>query len=140
MQIFLYGSAKFDPDDYPEIVTDDAWTEFNVWATRHYYYVNDLYSSKKETLQHQGKCTLIYVIMCDDKCDAQTAADKLVAMIAESWTMVNKYVDKLRVHNIPLLHQYITDIICLLKGNVYWSSITPRYIKLSMYDNYQLQA
>ncbi|CAG2165367.1 unnamed protein product [Oppiella nova] len=124
--IFLCGSSKFDPDEYPEIVTDEAWTMFNTWAARHAYYVNDLYSSKKETLQHQGKFNLIYVIMSNDKCDAQTAADKTVTMIAEAWTMVIKYADMLRLHNIPLLRQYITDIKCMLKGNLYWSSITPR--------------
>src|SRR5882672_11214541 len=108
MQVFLYGSAKFDPDVFPEIVNDEAWTMFNTWAARHFYYVNDLYSSKKEILLHQGKYTLIYIIMCNYKCDAQTAADKLVAMLSDAWTMVIKYGDMLRLQNIPLLHQYIT--------------------------------
>ncbi|CAG2165855.1 unnamed protein product [Oppiella nova] len=139
MQVFLYGSAKFDPDDYPEIVTDEAWTMFNTWAARHFYYVNDLYSSKKEILLHQGKYTLIYIIMCNYKCDAQGAADKLVDMIDGAWTLAIKYGDALRSHNIPLLHQYVTDIVCFLKGHLYWSTITPRYNKLSLYDNYQLQ-
>ncbi|CAG2179003.1 unnamed protein product, partial [Oppiella nova] len=115
MQIFIYASLEFDPDDYPEIINNPNWHLFNTWSVRNFYYANDVYSSKKETMQQQGKFTLIYIIMHNDKCDAQTACDKVVAMTHESWEMIYKYATLLAELDIPALNDYTYGIMCLLK-------------------------
>ncbi|CAG2169223.1 unnamed protein product [Oppiella nova] len=138
LQIYLYASLGFDPDDYPDIINNPNWELFHKWAGRHFYHSNDIYSSKKEIMQQQGKFTLIYIIMYNDNCDAQTASDKVVAMIHESWDMSVKYATLLAELNIPVLNEYTHAVMCILKGNVYWSSVTPRYQDMNKYKDYKL--
>ena len=88
MQLFIFGYLKFDPAYYPDVVNSDDWRLFNDWCTKYFYYSNDIFSAKKEILQHQGKFTLIYIIMHSDNCNAQTAVDKIVTLIDKAMSMI----------------------------------------------------
>ncbi|CAG2175586.1 unnamed protein product [Oppiella nova] len=120
-------SCAYDPTVH-KMVDNKIYKAYVAALGRHTVLVNEIYGLKKRLRDGRLKYSYLYLIMAHEGCSAQTAMDRMVYEIHDAWTIAMNYAEQIRLMKDKAIYEYVLEMVCLTKGNLYWAFKTRRYI------------
>ncbi|CAG2103690.1 unnamed protein product [Medioppia subpectinata] len=126
LAIFAEMSCGYDPKEH-DLTDNRIYRAFNAALGRHAVLCNEIYGLKKRIRDGLYKYSYMYVIMAEEGYSAQSAMDRIVYEIHDSWTIAMNYAEQLRLMRSKELYEYVVEMVRVTKGNLYWASKCRRY-------------